>query len=149
MCKLNHNELTMKLFSYIHICIYIYTYIYMIARVCPEIYMNIFKYREYQMTHAVRMHILFDMTRKPWTFCQYITWSFTHKYLYHTRLSKVEPPPVLITIMASLTWRRFPCYWPFVRGIHRSPVNFTHIGPTMPILDILFNLNKLLNKQSG
>ena len=24
------------------------------------------------------------------------------------------------------TWWRFPCYWPFVRGIHWSPLNFSH-----------------------
>ena len=22
-----------------------------------------------------------------------------------------------------IQWKHFPCYWPFVRGIHRSPVN--------------------------
>ena len=22
-----------------------------------------------------------------------------------------------------IKWKHFPCYWPFVRGIHRSPVN--------------------------
>ena len=25
-----------------------------------------------------------------------------------------------------LKWKQFPCYWPFVRGIHRSPVEFPH-----------------------
>ena len=25
-------------------------------------------------------------------------------------------------------WKHFPRYWPFVRGIHRSPVNSTHKG---------------------
>ena len=27
-----------------------------------------------------------------------------------------------------IKWKHFPCYWPFVRGIHRSPVNSLHIG---------------------
>ena len=30
-------------------------------------------------------------------------------------------------------WKHFPCYWPFVRGIHRSPVNHYDVnvmGPT-------------------
>ena len=27
-----------------------------------------------------------------------------------------------------LTWNYFPCYWPFVLGIHRSPVNSPHKG---------------------
>ena len=27
-----------------------------------------------------------------------------------------------------IKWKHFPRNWPFVRGIHRSPVNSTHIG---------------------
>ena len=27
-----------------------------------------------------------------------------------------------------IKWKRFPCYWPFVRGIHWSPVNSPHKG---------------------
>ena len=27
-----------------------------------------------------------------------------------------------------INWKRFPRYWPFVRGIHRSPVNSPHKG---------------------
>ena len=27
-----------------------------------------------------------------------------------------------------IKWKHFPSYWPFVRGIHRSPVNFLHKG---------------------
>ena len=27
-----------------------------------------------------------------------------------------------------IKWKLFPCYWPFVQGIHRSPVNSPHKG---------------------
>ena len=27
-----------------------------------------------------------------------------------------------------IIWKHFPCYWSFVRGIHRSPVNSPHKG---------------------
>ena len=27
-----------------------------------------------------------------------------------------------------IKWKNLPCYWPFVRGIHRSPVNSRHKG---------------------
>ena len=27
-----------------------------------------------------------------------------------------------------IKWKYFPRYWPFVRGIHRSPVNYPHKG---------------------
>ena len=28
----------------------------------------------------------------------------------------------------AIIWKQFPRYWPFVREIHRSPVNFPHKG---------------------
>ena len=33
-----------------------------------------------------------------------------------------------INIMMKIKWKHFPRYWPFVRGIHRSPVNSPHKG---------------------
>ena len=27
-----------------------------------------------------------------------------------------------------IKWKHFPCYWPFLRGIHRSPMNSPHKG---------------------
>ena len=30
--------------------------------------------------------------------------------------------------MIVMKWKHFPHYWPFVRGIHRSPVNSAHKG---------------------
>ena len=48
-----------------------------------------------------------------------------------------------------IKWKHFPCYWPFVRGIHRSPVNSPHKGQWRGAL--LFSLiwyNKRLGKQS-
>ena len=48
-----------------------------------------------------------------------------------------------------IKWKHFPRYWPFVRGIHRSPVN----SPQRPVsrnFDVFLDLrlNKRLNKQS-
>ena len=38
--------------------------------------------------------------------------------------------PVLFAILHDgvMKWKHFPHYWPFVRGIHRSPVNSPHKG---------------------
>ena len=33
-----------------------------------------------------------------------------------------------INLMENITWKHFPHYWPFVRGIDRSPVNSPHQG---------------------
>ena len=54
---------------------------------------------------------------------------------------------------ASSWWRHqmetFPRYWPFVRGIHRSPVNSPHKGQWARSFDVSFDLrpHKRLSKQ--
>ena len=49
-----------------------------------------------------------------------------------------------------IKWKYFPRYWPFVWGIHRSPVNSPHKGPVTWNLDVFFDLhlNKRFSKQS-
>ena len=55
-----------------------------------------------------------------------------------------------------IKWKHFPGYWPFVRGIHRSPVDSPVTGefpvqrPVTRSFDIVFDLrlNKRLSKQS-
>ena len=49
-----------------------------------------------------------------------------------------------------IKWRHFPRYWPFVRGIHRGPVNSPHKWPVTRSFGVFFDLrlNKRLNKQS-
>ena len=47
----------------------------------------------------------------------------SHTYLqdYHTEYTHICNDDVI-------KWKHFPRYWPFVRGFHRSPVNFPHNG---------------------
>ena len=53
-----------------------------------------------------------------------LSWNFQGGSLYLT--SKI---PVSRTSHDYVTkWKHFPRYWPFVRGIHRSPVNSPHKG---------------------
>ena len=49
-----------------------------------------------------------------------------------------------------ITWKHFPCYWPFVRGIHRSLVNSPHKGQWRRalMLPLICALNKQLSNQS-
>ena len=48
-----------------------------------------------------------------------------------------------------IRWKHFPRYWPFVREIHRSPVNFPHKDQWHGTLMLSFIcLNKQLSKQS-
>ena len=49
-----------------------------------------------------------------------------------------------------IKWKHFPRYWPFVRGIHRSPVNSPHKGQWRGTLmfSLICSLNERLSKQS-
>ena len=49
-----------------------------------------------------------------------------------------------------IRWKHFPRNWPFVRGIHRGPVNSPHKWPVTQSFDVFFDLrlNKRLSKQS-
>ena len=49
-----------------------------------------------------------------------------------------------------IKWKHFPRYWPFVRGIHWSPVNSPHKDQWRGALmfSLIYGLNKQLNKQS-
>ena len=49
-----------------------------------------------------------------------------------------------------IIWKHFPRYWPFVRGIHRSPVNSPHESQWRGALlfSLTCALNKRLSKQS-
>ena len=49
-----------------------------------------------------------------------------------------------------IKWKHFPRYWPFVRGIHQSPVNSPQKGQWRGALMFFFDLhpNKRLSKQS-
>ena len=48
-----------------------------------------------------------------------------------------------------IKWKHFSRYWPFVRGIHRSPVNSPHKWPVTRGFDVFFDLrlNKRFSKQ--
>ena len=67
---------------------------------------------------------------------------------------KVYPLGVTVkylTIHDGVTkWKLFSRYWPFVRRLHRSPVNSPHKGPVMrTLMSLRCAPHKLLNKQSN
>ena len=49
-----------------------------------------------------------------------------------------------------IQWKHFPRYWPFVRGIYRSPLNSPHKVQQHGALmfSLIFAMNKQLSKQS-
>ena len=51
-----------------------------------------------------------------------------------------------------IKWKHFPRYWPFVRGIHRSPVNSPHKGQwrgTLMVFFICVWINGWVNQSWG
>ena len=44
-----------------------------------------------------------------------------------------------------IKWKYFPCYWPFVQGIHRSPVNSLHKGQWLGALMFYFFICPWIN----
>ena len=52
-----------------------------------------------------------------------------------------------------IKWKHFPRYWPFVRGIHRSPVNSPHKGqwrgPLMFTLNCVWINDWVNNREAG
>ena len=71
-----------------------------------------------------------------WTEDHYgdITWASLATPLFveeHVQTSNKEKSKPSITGLSHddvIKWKHFPRYWPFVRGIHRSPVNSPHKG---------------------
>ena len=86
-----------------------------------------------------------------------ISWVFSRKYL----LDPIVWPVIDFTRRNTSIWNShkieqnhgsvFPRHWPFVRGIHRSPMDFPLQRPVTRSFDIFFDLrlNKRLCKQSG
>ena len=60
----------------------------------------------------------------------------TRDVVLYARCHDMDPLPTLLVLYVVkppvhddvIKWKHFPCYWPFVRGIHRSPVNSLHKG---------------------
>ena len=64
------------------------------------------------------------VTRKTFT-CYDVDMCCNETWLYFNHIDVIK-------------WKLFPCYWPFVRGIPRSPVNSPHKGPVMRVFMFLW-----------
>ena len=67
---------------------------------------------------------------------RYRTWSSPQMPYHRIRVPRSSPGRVMTTKLHMfhishddvIKWKHFPRYWPFVRGINRSPVNYPHKG---------------------
>ena len=53
---------------------------------------------------------------------------FVSCFIFDLKMKHFPGPPFINTHDDVIKWRHFPRYWPFVRGIPRSPVNSPHKG---------------------
>ena len=102
--------------------------------------------------NATRMDIFIDLPQSQHIGSKYIRWSTFHRQHFQMHLlgykftkAPLQPHDDFIK------WKHFPRYWPFVRGIHRSPGTgeFPAQKPVTRSFDVFFNLrlNKWLSKQ--
>ena len=80
-------------------------------------------------------------------------WREISKEHSHTSMQSLKFSKKNINVYCSplhdvIKWKHFPHYWPFVRGIHWSPVNSPHKGQWCRALMFFdLRLNKQLSKQ--
>ena len=88
----------------------------------------------------IRRFLHWDHWRRTQWFCTHI-----YVHLYHSQVSKSTCPDYKDV----MTWRRFPYYWPMVREIHQSPVDYPQKGPVMRffMFSLLSARNKMLKKE--
>ena len=89
------------------------------------IYVFIYKWKLITQDSEV-IHVFFHMYRHVWLVVYFIVTSNIYNRLWMT-----ETYQIYSLIRAHddvIKWKDFPRYWPFVRGIHRSPVNSPHKG---------------------
>ena len=80
-------------------------------------------------------YILFqrNISPRPGMFSQHLNVmrsAYVHQYWsYLSPMSQATPNSLMpVNHDDVIKWKHFPHYWPFVRGIHRSPVNSPHKG---------------------
>ena len=82
-------------------------------------------YDMYFHCHAHYCYLAYNVTWDDVKTLLRVLWSFiTFRIDVHHTLSYL----IMLYHDDIIKWKHFPCYWPFVRGIHRSPVNSPHKG---------------------
>ena len=129
-----------------YVCVYVYVYMYM----CQSIEINnnkhvcMYTYRwlgarmQYAVNSIANALGLLQFCTKPWIYlaslCLYDLYEpYDSRYLGQRWLRWRLPTwPHLGNFEGThddvIKWKHFLCYWPFVRGTHRSPVNSPHKG---------------------
>ena len=93
-------------------------------------------------------------SEKWWPFCprgdELSFWSTLKTWAWDSIINAPVDCAYISWWRHQMEWKRFPRYWPFVRGIHQSPVNSPHKGQwhRALIFSLICALNKRLSKHS-
>ena len=79
-----------------------------------------------ELPNHIVMGSLFCINTPRWTMCLFHPGRMIYMYIYiytYIYIYRSQSPHDDV-----IKWKHFPRYWPFLRGIHRSPVNSPHKG---------------------
>ena len=73
---------------------------------------------------------------------------YIYIYIYISGVLEIVVKPLNLLHDDVIKWKHFPRYWPFVRGIHWSPVNSPHKANDAELWCFYPRMNKRSSKQS-
>ena len=84
----------------------------------------------YMVLNHVMLNCFEETYQFIWIFYQFSTFIWRRQSNVFSLGRQAYVDPLLLTEIHDdvIKWKHFPRYWPFVRGIHRSPVNSPHKG---------------------
>ena len=88
-----------------------------------EFYIDLLTFSSKKYIWKCRLQVVghFMLVYNVWVCCG--MWSLWQVSFGNTRVCSARPPHDDV-----IKWKHFPRYWPFVRGIHRSPLNSPQKG---------------------
>ena len=93
----------------------------------PHLYKCIFLNADYRVLNQISLSMLRLVSKSPVdiasTLVQVMVWCRTDEPARWLRMTWCKPAHGDV-----IKWKHFPRHWPFVRGIHRWPVNSPHKG---------------------
>ena len=131
--------------------VFVWEYLFILLLCRDWVFQSSIIWRSWLYTDSVTCRVL------GWRLCPGLSASICYLHLgQHARLwyrhERLGTDLMFLLVIHDdvIKWKHFPCYWPFVWGIHRSPVNSPHKGQWCRALmfTLICALNKWLSKQS-
>ena len=107
---------------------------------------NLMRWFRGARSHQACKHILMLQNTLIWAHCDLECDNLPDNRDTSQQKDELNVP---VNMMTQWKWKHFPCYWPFVRGIHRSLVDYFHNGQWRETLmfSLMYAWKNTLNKQ--